>query len=63
MKVGDLVLYRRWGDSKREPTYGLITEKKSTYSVKVFVFNSDDPWFLHDNFWDESHWEVISESA
>ena len=63
MKVGDLVRYRRWGDSKREPTYGLITEKKSTYSVKVFVFNSDDPWFLHDKFWDESHWEVLSESA
>ncbi len=61
MKVGDLVRYRR--ASVRKPTYGLVTEQKNKFSIKVCVFNNDDPWFLHDNFWDESHWEVISESA
>lgn len=61
MKVGDLVRYRR--HPARKPTYGLITEQKNKFSIKVFVFNSDDSWFLHDNFWDESHWEVVSESA
>lgn len=60
MKVGDIVRYRRWGDSKRPPTYGFVTELKGRYSIRVLVYNSTDPWFLGDNFWDQSHWEIVS---
>jgi len=60
-KVGDLVRYRRSGT--RTPVYGFVTEQKHSYSIKVHVFNDKDEWFQKDVFWDESHWEVISESA
>ena len=60
-KVGDLVRYRRSGT--QTPVYGFVTEQKHTYSIKVHVFNDKDEWFQQDSFWDESHWEVISESA
>jgi len=60
-KVGDLVRYRRSGT--RLPVYGFVTEQKHTYSIKVHVFNDKDEWFQKDVFWDESHWEVISENA
>ena len=60
MKVGDLVRYRR--SSTRTPVYGFVTEQKDNHSVKVHVFNDKDEWFHQGSFWDESHWEVISES-
>tara|TARA_R100001509_G_scaffold57307_1_gene31608 strand:+ start:84 stop:281 length:198 start_codon:yes stop_codon:yes gene_type:complete len=59
-KVGDLVRYRQ---RKRSNVYGFVTEQKGNYSIKVHVFNNKDEWFQQGSFWDESHWEVISESA
>ena len=60
-KVGDLVRYNQ--SRSRPAVYGFVTEQKSKFSIKVHVFNDKDEWFQQDSFWDESHWEVISESA
>jgi hypothetical protein len=59
MKVGDLVRYRQ---RKRSNVYGFVTEKVDEYKIRVRVFNSKDSWFHSTIAWDQSHWEVISES-
>ena len=64
MKVGDLVRYRRRphpNDCKSLPL-GIITEKVDEYKIRVRVFNSKDSWYHSTIAWDESHWEVVSES-
>ena len=60
MKVGDLVRYRQ---RKRSNVYGFITEKVDEYKIRVRVFNSKDSWYHSTIAWDQSHWEVISESG
>ena len=60
MKVGSLVRSRQY---KRGNVYGFITEKVDEYKIRVRVFNSKDPWFGSTIAWDDSHWEVISESG
>ena len=60
MKVGDLVRYRQY---KRGNVYGFITERVDDYKVRVRVFNSKDSWYHSTIAWDQSHWEVISESG
>ena len=59
MKVGDLVRFRR---ADRGNVYGFITERVDDYKVRVRVFNSKDSWYHSTIAWDQSHWEVISES-
>lgn len=64
MKVGDLVRYRRRphpNDCKPLPL-GVITEIVDEYQIRVSVFNSKDSWYHSTIAWDESHWEVVSES-
>ena len=64
MKVGDLVRYRRRphpNDCKPLPL-GVITEIVDEYKIRVKVFNSKDSWYHATIAWDESHWEVVSES-
>lgn len=64
MKVGDLVRYRRRphpNDCKPLPL-GVITEIVDEYQIRVSVFNSKDSWYHSAIAWDESHWEVVSES-
>jgi hypothetical protein len=64
MKVGDLVRYRRRphpNDCKPLPL-GVITEIVDEYKIRVSVFNSKDSWYYSTTAWDESHWEVVSES-
>lgn len=65
MKVGDLVRHRRrrGSDPTRPPVFGFITEKVDEYKIRVRVFNSKDSWYHSTIAWDESHWEVISESG
>lgn len=65
MKVGDLVRHRRRRGSNpcRPSVFGFITEKVDEYKIRVRVFNSKDSWFHSTIAWDESHWEVISESG
>ena len=59
MKVGDLVRFRQ---RKRGNVYGFVTEKVDEYKIRVRVFNSKDDWYHSTIAWDESHWEVLSES-
>ena len=59
MKVGDLVRYRQ---RKRGNVYGFVMEKVDEYKIRVRVFNSKDSWYHSTIAWDQSHWEVISES-
>ena len=59
MKVGDLVRYRQ---RKRGNVYGFITERVDQYKIRVRVFNSKDSWYHSTIAWDQSHWEVVSES-
>ena len=42
--------------------WGIITEKVDEYKIRVKVFNSKDSWYHSTIAWDESHWEVVSES-
>ena len=60
MKVGDLVRKRQ---RKRGNVYGFITERVDQYKIRVRVFNSKDSWYHSTIAWDQSHWEVISESG
>ena len=63
MKVGDLVRYRRRSPPTTAPLpLGIITEKVDEYKIRVKVFNSKDSWYHSTIAWDESHWEVVSES-
>ncbi len=63
MKVGDLVRYRRPRHTPSvPPVFGFITEKVDEYKIRVRVFNSKDSWYHSTIAWDESHWEVVSES-
>mgnify|MGYP005741375685 FL=1 len=64
MKVGDLVVHRsrRYSDPGVPPVFGFITEKVDEYKIRVRVFNSKDSWYHSTIAWDESHWEVVSES-
>jgi hypothetical protein len=60
MKVGDLVRFRQ---RKRGNVYGFVTEKVDEYKIRVRVFNSKDDFSSPSTIaWDESHWEVVSES-
>ena len=64
MKVGDLVVHRRrrYSDPTRPAVFGFVTEKVDQYNIRVMVFNSKDSWYHSTIAWDESHWEVVSES-
>ena len=59
MKVGDLVRYR---SNRSSITIGIVTAKVGKWKIVVNVLNNDDLWFVPAREWDESHWEVISES-
>jgi len=64
MKVGDLVRSRRPRHTPSvPPVFGFITERVDEYKIRVRVFNSKDSWYHSTIAWDESHWEVISESG
>ena len=41
---------------------GVITERVDKYKIRVKVFDSKDSWYHSTIAWDESHWEVVSES-